>query len=247
VANVFSALADPSVLEAVTPSTQDAFDPVDFLERRGTLYLLGTAADASATANLVSAFVEDIVDTARRLAARSPGARLDPPLSLVLDEAANYPLPSLPSLMSEGGGSNISTTVVLQSLAQARARWGHDHASAIWDSATIKILLGGSSNASDLRDISTLIGTREDRQVSKSRGPDGRLSISTSTKEVPILDPADLRTLPFGQAVLLLRSSSPVMLKLRPWTRRKDATYLVAARAQIESELLRASREALAR
>ena len=50
--------------------------------------------------------MEDVVEAARRRAAASPGARLDPPLSLVLDEAANYPLPSL---MSEGGGTGIST------------------------------------------------------------------------------------------------------------------------------------------
>ena len=36
---------------------------------------------------------------------------------MILDEAANYPLPSLPSLMSEGGGTGITTMVVLQSLA----------------------------------------------------------------------------------------------------------------------------------
>ncbi len=102
------------------PDEGKGFDPEAFLRDRGTLYLLGTASGASATGRLVGAFVEDVVATARHLAAASAGARLDPPLSLILDEAANYPLPSLPSLMSEGGGTGISTVVVLQSLAQAR-------------------------------------------------------------------------------------------------------------------------------
>ena len=52
------------------------------------------------------------------------------PLTLILDEAANYPLPSLGSLMSEGGGTSITTMVVLQSLAQARDRWGSETAGA---------------------------------------------------------------------------------------------------------------------
>jgi hypothetical protein len=99
---------------------------------------------------MVGAFVEDVIEAARRIAAGSPAARLDPPLSLILDEAANYPLPSLSSLMSEGGGTGISTLLVLQSLAQARAVWGEHQAGAIWDSAIVKVILGGGSNARDL-------------------------------------------------------------------------------------------------
>ncbi|MGH9073110.1 MAG: TraM recognition domain-containing protein [Acidimicrobiales bacterium] len=53
---------------------------------------------------------------------------------MVLDEGTNYPLPSLPSLISEGGGSGITTLAVLQFLAQARDRWGREAAQAIWDS-----------------------------------------------------------------------------------------------------------------
>ena len=48
-----------------------------------------TGAGANNSAALVAAFVEDLVETARRMAARSPGARLDPPLLLALDEIGN--------------------------------------------------------------------------------------------------------------------------------------------------------------
>ncbi|MGH3266342.1 MAG: type IV secretory system conjugative DNA transfer family protein, partial [Trebonia sp.] len=133
VSNTFAALADPAVLATVSPTEREQFDPVSFLRGKGTLYLLGTASGASATAGLVAAFVEDVVEAARRVAASSTSARLDPPLAVILDEAANYPLPSLPSLISEGGGSGITTVVVLQSLAQARSKWGREDAEAIWD------------------------------------------------------------------------------------------------------------------
>ena len=133
VAIAFAALADPRVLDAVSPDDGEAFDPETFLRSHGTVYLLGTSTGAAATAGLVGAFVEDVIEAGRRIAAGSPAARLDPPLSLILDEAANYPLPSLSSLMSEGGGTGISTLVVLQSLAQARAVWGEHQAGAIWD------------------------------------------------------------------------------------------------------------------
>jgi type IV secretion system protein VirD4 len=237
VANTFAALADPRVLDAVSPRPGEQFNPVAFLRERQTLYLLGTASGASATANLVAAFIEDIIEAARHLAAASAGARLDPPLAVILDEAANYPLPSLPAMMSEGGGTGITTMVVLQSLAQARARWGQQEAAAIWDAAIVKLILGGSGNADDLRDLSALIGTRDERRVNESWGPDGHRSVSVSTHEVPVLDTGRLRTLPFGRAVLLLRSAPPIMLTLQPWTNRRDADTLNAARTDVERTL----------
>jgi len=220
VSNVFAPLADPRVLDAVSPAEDAQFDPVAFLRGCGTLYLLGTASGAAATSGLVAAFVEDVIEAARRLAASSPGARLDPPLALLLDEAANYPLPSLPSLMSEGGGTGITTLVVLQSLAQARSRWGQHDAAAIWDSAITKIILGGGGNADDLRDLSALIGVRDETKLNASWAADGRKSVSSTTGEVQILGPGRLRTLPFGNGVLLLRAAAPIILSLQPWTAR---------------------------
>jgi type IV secretory pathway TraG/TraD family ATPase VirD4 len=233
----FAALADPRVLDAVTPGPGGGFDPVTFLRGNGTLYLLGTASGAAATAGLVGALVEDVVEVARQLAAASPGGRLDPPLSLVLDEAANYPLPSLPALMSEGGGTGIATLLVLQSLAQARAVWGEHDGAALWDSAIVKIILGGGSNARDLDDLSKLIGQRPHRQATESVSPDGHRSVSYTGREVPIMEPSRLRMLPFGTAVLLLRSAPPILLTLDRWTDRSDPAQLVAAKAELETRI----------
>lgn len=109
-----AALADPRVLDAVSPGPEERFDPEEFLRKRGTVYLLATGAGANNSSALVSAFVEDLVEAARRLAARSPAARLDPPLLLALDEIGNLALlPSLPTLMAEGGGTGITTMPVL--------------------------------------------------------------------------------------------------------------------------------------
>jgi type IV secretory pathway TraG/TraD family ATPase VirD4 len=237
----FAALADPRVLDAVSPGDNEHLDPAEILDNNGTVYLLGTSTGAAATAGLVGAFLEDVLEVARRKAAGSPASRLDPPLSMVLDESANYPLPSLASLMSDGGGSGIATTVVLQSLAQARAVWGEHAASAIWDAAIVKLILGGGSNARDLDDLSKLIGTRPKEVTSRSTGHDGRSSTSTSSSEVPILTPAELRTLPFGSAVLLLRSAPPIALTLSPWTKRKDAKDLMAGRLDLEQRIRDAS------
>jgi type IV secretion system protein VirD4 len=236
VANTFSPLADPTVLAAISPEPGDEFDPARFLKDSGTLYLLGSASGATATASLVAALVEDLVDVARRLAAASPGARLDPPLALLLDEAANYPLPSLPSLISEGGGSGITTLAVLQSLAQARDRWGREAGGAIWDSAIVKVVLGGSANADDLVGISRLVGDREVRETTRTHadGPGGS-SVSVSVRHRPILEPSAIRQIPVGQGLLLLRSAPPIMMTLRPWTARTDAAGLASNRHAFEA------------
>ena len=242
VRQALASLADPRVLDAVTPRAGEGFDPEGFLTGRGTLYVLGTSAGAGAAAALVAALVEDMVETARRLAAASAGARLDPPLLLALDEIGNLaPLPSLPALMSEGGGSGITTLTVLQSLSQARDRWGEQAANTIWDAAIAKIILGGGSNARDLADLAALIGERDEDVHSTSRDSRGGRTTSWNTRRIPVMDTSRLRTLPFGTGVLLLRAAPPIVLDLQPWNARRDGKALAADRAEIELALRRAA------
>jgi type IV secretory pathway TraG/TraD family ATPase VirD4 len=231
-----AALADPDVLAAVDPAPNDAFDPAVFLRESGTLYLLAAAVTSGSCAPLVSAFVEDITETARVVAARSSGARLDPPLLLALDEIANLtPLPSLPQLMAEGGGTGITTLAVLQSLAQARNRWGEHAADAIWDAATVKVVLGGLAKYRDLDDVARLLGEIDELTETRSQGRGGERSSTTSVRMLPVMPPSVLRTLPFGTGVLLLRQSRPVVIDLCGWLARPDADRLRTDQQAIEA------------
>ena len=233
-----AALADPRVLDAVSPGPEERFDPEEFLRKRGTVYLLATGAGANNSAALVSAFVEDLVEAARRLAARSPSARLDPPLLLALDEIGNLaPLPSLPTLMAEGGGTGITTMPVLQSLAQAREKWSDNAAGAIWDASIVKIILGGASNSRDLQDLTTLIGERDEITDSTTIGDHGSRTAQRSIRRVSIMPPDVIRTLPFGTGLILLRAAPPIVAKLRAWTGRRDSDVLRAQRAAVEESL----------
>jgi type IV secretory pathway TraG/TraD family ATPase VirD4 len=233
-------LADPRVLDAVSPDAGEGFEPETFIHHKGTLFLLATGSGAGASAALVAALVEDLIETARRMAARSPGARLDPPLLLALDEIANLaPLPSLPTLMAEGGGSGITTMPVLQSLSQARDRWNEHQASAIWDAAIVKVILGGASGSRDLQDIANLIGERDEYTDSVTLGDHGTRSNQRSIRRVPILPPDHIRRLPFGTGIILLRSAPPIITDLRPWPKRPDAKQLTADRSEIETLLRR--------
>jgi type IV secretory pathway TraG/TraD family ATPase VirD4 len=221
VSQALGCLADPRVLDAVSPDPGEEFDPQEFLTCNGTLFLLATGAGAGASWALVAAFIEDLTETARHLAAASPGARLDPPLLVALDEIGNLsPLPSLPVLMAEGGGTGITTMPVLQSLSQARDRWGDHAASAIWDAAIVKVILGGSSASKDLQELSVLIGDRDELTDSVSIGDYGSRSLQRATRRVPILPPERIRTLPFGTGLVVLRSAPPMVTRLRPWNAR---------------------------
>ena len=225
------ALADPRVLAACSPPPAEAFDPAGFLAAGGSLYLLGSSGVQLSVAPLVTALVEDLVEAARKQAARSSAGRLDPPLLALLDEAANIaPIPSLPALLADGGGSGITTVAVLQSLAQARARWGIPAADAMWDAATTKVVLGGLAHADDLARICRLAGDRDEPTRSASRGPGGA-STTMAIRRAPVLPIETLRCLPAGQAVVLARRSPPVRARLTPWWRRADAARIRAALA----------------
>ncbi|WP_288077005.1 type IV secretory system conjugative DNA transfer family protein [Rhodococcus sp. (in: high G+C Gram-positive bacteria)] len=235
-----AALADPRVLDAVSPGDGEDFDPEAFLRAKGTLYLLATGVGANNSAALVAALVEDVVEAARRIAAVSSGARLDPPVLLALDEVGNLaPLPSLPTLMAEGGGTGITTMPVLQSLAQAREKWSENAAGAIWDASIVKIILGGASNSRDLHDLTTLIGERDEITDSTTIGDHGSRSAQRSIRRVPIMPPNTIRTLPFGTALVLLRAAPPIITKMRTWTNRLDRASLRADREHVETLLRR--------
>jgi type IV secretion system protein VirD4 len=233
VRRAFDSLADPRVLEACSPKPDEAYGATDFIEGCGTLYLLGSSGAQLSVAPLITAMIEDIVETGRALAATSPQGRLDPPLLLMVDEVANIaPLPSLPSLLSDGGGVGIPTVAVFQSLGQARSRWGHETTDAMWDASTIKMMFGGLSRPSDLQDISRLVGNVETTRQTISKSRDGT-SESLHVDQEPLLAPDELRRIPTGNYVVLHRNSTPVFSSAAP--RAKDRLRRIGGARQVLS------------
>jgi type IV secretory pathway TraG/TraD family ATPase VirD4 len=107
-------LLAPAARATFVPAPGEATDLEAFLRAGGTCYLLADERRASALAPVVSAFADDYIETAKALADRLPGGRLDPPLMLALDEVANIvPLPQLPALMSFAGGTGLFVVAVL--------------------------------------------------------------------------------------------------------------------------------------
>ncbi len=241
VKGALSGLAIPEVRETLNPATpEEALIPKKFLLERGTLYLIGTKTGGGAIAPFLVAMMDEITETAREMAIRLPGNRLDPPLSLVLDEIANITAswPGLVTLMSDGGGIGISSLVVLQSLAQARGGWGAEEAQAVFDSATVKIQLGGSGNDKDLEAFVKLLGPRMVKDKSETHTAEGS-SFSVNKREKDVLTVAELRRIPFGYGLFFGRNGRPFLLKMTRWTDRPDADRIKAGIKEFSDDLLK--------
>ena len=202
-------LMDPAVRSALSPSPDERLDIGSFLAASGTLYIVGDATAASAP--IVAALVEEVYAVAQERANASPANRLVPPLALVLDELNNIAeLPSLPTMMSAGGGSNILTCVVEQSRAQSESRWGARVAASIWDSATVKVLLGGITRQATLTEVSAALGERTVRRATTSVGR-GPASTSLAETREAVLTAGQVHALARGRA-LVIKAGAPAVI-----------------------------------
>jgi type IV secretory pathway TraG/TraD family ATPase VirD4 len=113
--------------------------------------------------------------------------------------------------MSFSGGTGIFVTAVLQSLAQARNRWGHDAAAMLWGAATVKAVLGGLAGE-DLREVSELSGEYRETVISWQRGHGGS-SLSSSLQDRKTLTPEQVRTLSAQRReALIIHATTPAVL-----------------------------------
>lgn len=122
------ALSSVHIREACTPNRADALALDSFADEGGSLYVVGEPIEnprsGPGAMPLLTALASDVVEHGRRMAARSSDGRLDPPMTLVLDDvAAVAPLPRLPELLATGQDQGLPTVALLRSPEQARARW----------------------------------------------------------------------------------------------------------------------------
>ncbi|MFD5654546.1 type IV secretory system conjugative DNA transfer family protein [Streptomyces sp. NPDC127039] len=130
-ARALAALSTVNIREACTPNRTDALALDSFVHEQGTLYVVGESIEDPRTSPgampLLTALVSSVVERGRRMAERSSSGRLDPPMTLVLDDvAAVAPLPQLPDLLANGTDVGLPTLALLRSREQGRARWPHD-------------------------------------------------------------------------------------------------------------------------
>jgi type IV secretory pathway TraG/TraD family ATPase VirD4 len=219
-------LRDDAILAWVTPPAPtsggiDELDAATMATSRQTLYLLSKDG-AGAAAPLVAALTDRVLREATRAAERA-GGRLDPPLVVVLDEAANVcRIADLPDLYSHLGSRGIIPITILQSYKQGVRVWGEHGMDTLWSAATIKLIGPGLDDARLAEDLSRLIG-EHDVPIRTLNYGDRRTGESLSVRRQRILGPEDVRALPRGTALLFATGCRAALIDLQPWYAGPDA------------------------
>ncbi|MFD5588820.1 type IV secretory system conjugative DNA transfer family protein [Streptomyces sp. NPDC127063] len=210
-----SALRDEKVMAWVTPDKhRPRFDPEAFVTSRDTLYLL---SKKGGPASAVVAALADAVFTAGAEAGERHGGRLPEPMRAVLDEAANIcKIADLPDLYSHLGSRGITPVTILQSYRQGVKAWGEVGMDAMWGAATKKIIGVGLDDWSFAQGVSTLVGIHDVDRGSYSKSKEG-YSYSVGEQREQILDPAEIRAMRKGTALLLSTGMPVAQIALRPW------------------------------
>lgn len=223
---VLQAYADPRVLAA-------AYDPELRAERlldgsATTGYLCAPAHEQQRLRPLFATLVEQVIAAVYERATRT-GRPLDPPLLVVLDEAANIaPLPTLDTLAATAAGQGIQLVSVFQDVAQIRERWGA-RAATIVNNHRAKLIGSGIADPDTLDFAARILGDQQIRQQSTTAGQEGRASTTQSTTYRSLAPPHLLRQAEHGSALLVYGNLPPARVRLRPWFADRDLKRLAGA------------------
>jgi type IV secretion system protein VirD4 len=211
---VVAAFADPAV--AASASRCD-IDPAALVSgSAGSLYCCAPARDQERLAPVFTAIVREVLDAAfERAAAR--GRPLDPPLLVVLDEAASVaPLADLDRVVATAAGHGVQLLTVWQDLAQLEARYASRWATVV-NNHRAKLVCSGVADPVTLQHVSGLLGDEEMAERSFTFGDDGRHTRTEAVTTKSLAPPGWLRQLPPGEAVLVYGSFPPARIALRPF------------------------------
>lgn len=225
-------LMDPKASAAgeAVDGTEVLFDTRRLIDNRQTVYMIGEKDDG--VAPLVAALTGEIAYQAR-VYAKARGGRLDPPLTIVLDEAANIcPVP-LPAWSSYMGGHNITLHIGAQDPAQLVDIWGVNGTSSILSHAGSLLVFGGIQDTPFLVDC-----CRKADILVQPKDGDGKVTGSTQVS-MPVITPGEIMRLGKHQAFVFRAGISACIAQTPNIHKRKDIKRLNDAspyRAMIETE-----------
>lgn len=195
----------------------EQFSFVDFVLQKGTVYLIGDKKTSASYLRILDGFLAEIDYVTKAIAAGSPGGRLDPPITYLLDEAGNFEYQGMYELITAGGGLGRIGVAVFQSKSQLQQYGGQEGADTLWDAATAKIVLPGGGDPKALDDMSKLIGETWVERESHSMSYGGPAHMQLSEEKRAIFDSSEIRTLEKGMAFVFYRNLPPVLPKCRPF------------------------------
>ena len=195
--------ADPGV-EASAMSCEITLEWL--LSGNNTLYLVAPLGDEHRVGAVFAVLMSDLIAQAFVQYSRT-STPIDPGLLLVLDEAANTPLPNLPQWSATVTGAGMQLVTVWQSKGQIDKAYGKDADNLLTNHRSKLLYPSGLSDLATIDYFRNLIGEEHIRSDLDGGGmyratgtrPDARVSSTT----VPFLAPNVLRQVAVGDAVLV--------------------------------------------
>jgi type IV secretion system protein VirD4 len=206
-----------TVLEPLAAARAEGaeIDPEALLGGTNTLFLCAPAHDQRRLRGLFVAVVKEVLQSAFTRASRD--GPLEPPLLVVLDEAANIaPVAELDVLAATCAGHGIALVTVWQDLAQVSARYG-PRAPTVLNNHRARLFLPGIAEPSTLEYASMLVGEADRPIVPPAPPGRGRWPAAGSVERRRLLQPETLRQLRAGTAVLVYGDRPPAHVRLVPW------------------------------
>jgi type IV secretion system protein VirD4 len=203
--------------EAASSSTSGHdIDADALLDGAHTLYVCAPAHDQRRLRGLFTVVIKQVLDAAFARSARL-GRALDPPLLVVLDEAANIaPLAELDGLAATCAGHGVQLVTIWQDLAQVGARYGA-RAATVVNNHRARLFLSGIADSGTLDYASHLVGDEQLTMPTVTLDPMGGRSTTATPLQRRLLPPDALRRMPEGTGVLVYGALPPLRLALRPW------------------------------
>ncbi|MDA8290986.1 MAG: type IV secretory system conjugative DNA transfer family protein, partial [Actinomycetota bacterium] len=210
---VLAAFADPLVARACG---RHDLDPCRLLGGGcDSMFLVAPAHEQERLQSVFVAIVRSVLEEAMTRSSRA-GGPLDPPLLVVLDEAANVaPLSTLDTLASTAASHGIQLVTVWQDLAQVEARYA-GRAATVVNNHRAKLLCSGISDAATLEQVGRIVGDETHEVVSSTVDRSGAWSRTSSTATRRLVPAEVLRCLAPGDAVLVYGHLPPLRIALRP-------------------------------
>jgi len=186
-----------------------------------TLYLVAPSHDQERLRPAFVALLRCVLEEGFTRATRH--GKLDPPLLVVLDEAANIAPPSnLDALASTAASHGIQLVTVFQDFAQIEARYGQ-RAATVVNNHRAKLICSGIADPATLDHISRLIGDARHGVESVTVDMHGVTSTTFGEGGDRRLAPASsIRRLDPGEAILLYGHLPPARVSLRNAYRDRD-------------------------
>lgn len=201
------------------------------LEHRAAVFMIG--AEEAQTAPLLTALTAHIAREARRIAAVQPGGRLDPALTLALDEAALICTPPLDRWTADMGGLGATIHIGVQSFAQLEGKYGPAGAATILNNTGTVMVFGGTRSPADLNIYATLVGERE---VAAPQWDEHGARRGFGTRMEPVLPKSQIAGLPKLRALIFKSGMLPMVGRVQMAWKRPDVRAVKRA-ARWESQL----------